>query len=173
MKQRSSYGSGVVSPGDLARCGENVVIEPEARIFHPERVELGAGVYVAHFAVLHGYHRAQGGVRVGRGSFVGQHTLLHGAGGLDIGRQVGIGAGVRILTSTHVDPGRQRPIIEGELSFAPVRIGPGCDLGVNAVILPGVTLGQGVQVAAGAVVTGDLPDFAVAVGVPARVTRLR
>ncbi len=173
MKQRQSYGSGVVTPADLARCGENVVIEADARIFHPEHVELGDGVYVAHYAVLHGYHRAAGGLRVGAGSFVGQHTLLHGAGGLDIGRQVGIGAGVRILTSTHDDPGRDRPLIAGPLRFASVRVGDGCDLGVNSVVLPGVTLGRGVQVAAGAVVSRDVPDFAVAVGVPARVTRLR
>jgi acetyltransferase-like isoleucine patch superfamily enzyme len=173
MKQRSSYGSGVVSGADLARCGQNVIIEPDARIFHPEHVELSDRVYVGHFAVLHGYHRREGGLRIGAGSFVGQHTLLHGAGGLDIGRRVGIGAGVRILTSSHTDPGRHRALIEGALRFAPVRIGDGSDLGVNAVVLPGVTVGQGVQIAAGAVVTRDLPDFAVAVGVPAQVTRLR
>ncbi len=171
MTQRSSYGSGLFRPTELAACGDGVVVEPDARIFHPEHVELGDGVYVGHFAVIHGYHR--GHVRIGAGSFVGQHCLLHGAGGLDIGERVGIGAGVRVITSTHADPGRDRPLIDGALQFAPVRIGAGCDLGVNAVVLPGVTLGRGVQVGAGAVVTADLPDFVVAMGVPARVTRPR
>ena len=171
MKKRTSYGSGIVSLADLAACGKGTVVEADARIFHPDRVQLGAGVYVGHFTVIHGYH--QGHVRIGDGTFVGQHCLLHGAGGLDIETRVGIGAGVRILTSTHEDPGHDHAIIEGAIRFAPVRIGEGSDLGVNAVVLPGVTVGRGVQVGAGAVVTEDLPDHAVAVGVPARVTRLR
>jgi acetyltransferase-like isoleucine patch superfamily enzyme len=104
---------------------------------------------------------------------VGPHTLLHGAGGLFIGREVGIGPGVRILTSTHAEPGGLLPVMRGAIAMAPVTIGDGCDLGCNAVVLPGVSLGRGVQVGAGAVVTGDLPEGAVAIGVPARVARMR
>ncbi len=51
----------------------------------------------------------------------------------------------------------------------PVVIGPGAWLGVNAVVLPGVTVGRGAVIGAGAVVTRDVPDFAIAAGVPARV----
>jgi acetyltransferase-like isoleucine patch superfamily enzyme len=54
-----------------------------------------------------------------------------------------------------------------------VRVGDGCNLGCNAVLLPGVTLGRGVLLGAGAVVSGDLPDDCVAAGVPARVVRQR
>jgi acetyltransferase-like isoleucine patch superfamily enzyme len=54
-----------------------------------------------------------------------------------------------------------------------VTIGNGSDLGVGCTVLPGVTIGRGVQVGAGAVVASDLPDYAVAAGVPARVIRFR
>ena len=86
---------------------------------------------------------------------------------------MGIGPGVRILSSLHEDPGPDRPIMEGPIRFAPVSIGEGSDLGVGCIIMPGVRIGRGVQVGAGAVVSTDLPDLAVAAGVPARVLRLR
>ena len=53
----------------------------------------------------------------------------------------------------------------------PVRIGWGSWLGTNTVVLPGVSIGRHVAVGAGAVVTSDLPDNAVAVGAPARVVK--
>ena len=65
------------------------------------------------------------------------------------------------------------PIIRTNLVIAPVRIGAGADIGVNAVILPGVSVGRGAIVGAGAVVTRDVPDFAKVAGVPARVVGWR
>jgi acetyltransferase-like isoleucine patch superfamily enzyme len=171
MPARTSHGSGRVALTELAAVGAGVVIEDTALVFHPDHVFVGDRVYVGHYAVLNGYHCGE--LHLGAGTWVGQHVLLHGAGGLFVGAEVGIGPGVRILTSHHADPGRDHPLMQGALTLAPVRIGDGCDLGCNAVILPGVTLGRGVQVGAGAVVTRDLPDYAVAMGVPARVTRTR
>jgi hypothetical protein len=60
------------------------------------------------------------------------------------------------------------PIMRRPIQFAGVEIGWGCDIGVNAVILPGVKLGDRVQVAAGAVVTRSFPSGSVIAGVPAR-----
>ena len=63
--------------------------------------------------------------------------------------------------------------MDGELDFAPVEIGDGCDLGAGAIVLPGVRLGVGVQVGAGAVVTQSFGDYTVVVGNPARLLRMR
>jgi acetyltransferase-like isoleucine patch superfamily enzyme len=63
--------------------------------------------------------------------------------------------------------------MSGTLELAAVCLGDGCDVGINATILPGVTVGRGAQIGAGAVVVHDVPDFAVVVGNPARVLRLR
>jgi acetyltransferase-like isoleucine patch superfamily enzyme len=65
------------------------------------------------------------------------------------------------------------PIIETDLKIRPVRIGAWADIGVNAVILPGVTVGKGAIVGAGAVVTGDVEPFSIVAGVPARLVRRR
>jgi acetyltransferase-like isoleucine patch superfamily enzyme len=65
------------------------------------------------------------------------------------------------------------PVIQTDLVIKPVRIGAHADIGVNAVVLPGVTIGKGAIVGAGAVVTRDVPPYAVVAGVPARLLRWR
>jgi len=166
-----SHGTGQFTRGQLKRCPESVVIEPGVLIFHPENVDLDEDVYLGHYAILKGYHLNQ--LSIGAGSWIGQAAFLHAAGGLTLGKRVGIGPHVCVLTSTHADPGRDRPIMDGALEFAPVTLEDGCDLGVGAVILPGVTVGKGAQVGAGAVVTRDVPAFSVVAGNPARVLRER
>ncbi|MEE2829516.1 MAG: DapH/DapD/GlmU-related protein [Myxococcota bacterium] len=171
MKRFSSHGSGDFSSSQFGRLGDNVILEAGVLVFHPENIELGNNVYVGHNTILKGYH--EGTMRFGDDCLIGQQCFFHSAGGLEIGRAVGIGPGVRILTSTHEDPGHDQPIMEGALSFGRVQIGDGSDLGMGCHVLPGVTIGRGVQVGAGAVVTEDVPDFAVVAGVPARIIRYR
>jgi len=65
------------------------------------------------------------------------------------------------------------PIIHTDLLIRPVRIGDWADIGTNAVILPGVTVGKGAIVGAGAVVTENVEPFSVVAGVPARFIRWR
>jgi galactoside O-acetyltransferase len=59
------------------------------------------------------------------------------------------------------------------IELGPVVIEDDCDLGVGTVVLPGVRIGKGAQIGAGAVVTEDVPAYSVAIGVPAKVVRER
>ncbi|MCP4447594.1 MAG: acyltransferase [Myxococcales bacterium] len=163
----SSHGTGLISQEELSTCGNLVIIEPGALIFHPENVEIGDEVYVGHYAILKGYYKNT--LTVGARSWIGQGAFLHAAGGIHIGECVGIGPGVKILTSQHEIPADPRiPIMQGPLLFAEVVLEDGCDIGVGAIVMPGVRVGRGAQVGAGAVVTRDVPAGAIAVGVPAR-----
>jgi acetyltransferase-like isoleucine patch superfamily enzyme len=167
-----SHGSGLFSPGDLARCGAGVVFEPGVLVFHPENVEIGDDVYVGHQAILKGYYKNR--LVIGARSWIGQQCFFHAGGGIRLGERVGVGPGVKILTSTHalpVDP--MAPIMDGALVFAPVVVEDGADIGVGAILMPGVTVGKGAQIGAGAVVTKDVPAGAIAAGVPARVLGTR
>lgn len=163
-----SHGSGEVVLEAFAACGDNVVFEPGALVFHPENIELGSHIYVGHYAILKGYFKNK--LRIGDNTWIGQYAFMHAAGGLTIGRAVGIGPGAKIITSKHdLPPDPNIPVMEGELQFAPVVLDDGCDLGIGSIILPGVRVGKGAQVGAGAVVTRAVPDGAIVSGVPAQV----
>ncbi len=168
---RSSHGDGRWTPADFGAWGEGTVVEETALVFRPGHVRLGVGVYVGHTAILKAY--PEGELVVGDGSWIGEQCYLNSAGGLRIGFNVGVGIGVRMITSAHGEDGRDVPILHAQLTYAAIEIGDDSDIGVAATILPGVRIGRGVQVGAGAVVAVDLPDYAVAAGVPARVLRLR
>lgn len=169
--RRQSHGTGRFAATDLAALGDGSVLEEGVRIFHPERVWIGAHVYVGHDAILKGYHA--GTLEIGDGTWIGQQCFFHAAGDLRVGMNVGVGPGVKILTSAHREAGRGVPILHAPLTFAPVAIEDDADLGVGAIVLPGVTIGRGAQVGAGAVVTRDVPAYAVVAGNPARVLRER
>jgi acetyltransferase-like isoleucine patch superfamily enzyme len=66
-----------------------------------------------------------------------------------------------------------RPIIETDLEIKPVHVQAWADIGTGAILLPGVTVGKGSIVGAGAVVTKNVAPFAIVTGVPARFLRWR
>ena len=128
-------------------------------------------MYIGHNTILKGYHR--GKMIIGSGTWIGQQGFFHSAGDLTIGKNVGIGPAVRIITSQHAEEGVLQPILHSQIELKPVVIRDDADIGIGAVILPGVTIGKGAQVGAGAVVTRDVPDYAIVAGVPARFLRMR
>lgn len=171
IRRFRSHGSGRFVREAFGSLGDNVVIEDGVRIFDESRVFIGDNVYVGHDSHLVGYH--SGRLSIGRDSWIGPGVYLHAAGGVEIGERVGVGAGVKILTSSHMEEGRRQPILYSDLLMSPVSIGDDSDIGVGAIILPGVRIGVGVQVGAGAVVSRDVEDYVVVAGVPARKLRNR
>jgi len=170
-KTFASHGSGEFDRRDFRRIGTNVIFEPGVLVFHPENISLGDNLYVGHYTILKGYHRGQ--MEIGDDTWIGQNCFFHSAGGLVIGRAVGIGPGVKILTSAHGHNRIDIPVMHHPLTLGPVEIGDGADIGVGAIILPGVRIGHGAMVGAGAVVNRDIPDYAIAAGVPARIIKYR
>ena len=166
-----THGTGQFELTQFTKLGKNVVFESGVLVFHPENIEIGDDVYVGHYTILKGYYRNK--MIIGSGTWIGQQCLFHGAGGITIGCNVGIGPAVKIITSFHAEDGIQTPILHSRIEFAPVVIGDDSDVGVGALIMPGVTIGRGVQVGAGAVVTRSMEDYAVVAGVPAKVLRIR
>lgn len=105
-------------------------------------------------------------------SYVGPGCLI--SPGVTLGVYSMIGPGVKIVGNDHVFDFAGKPIIfSGRPRFKPTIIGNDAWIGANAIILVGVQIGDGAIVAAGSVVTKDVPSFAVVGGVPAEFIRKR
>ncbi|RRQ29232.1 sugar O-acetyltransferase [Rhodococcus sp. Eu-32] len=103
-------------------------------------------------------------ITVGRNVFVNQGCRFNDIGGIDIGDDVMIGPSVSLITSGHpIGPDERRTGI----TSAPIVIGRGVWIGASAMILQGVSVGDDAIVAAGAVVTRDVPARTMVAGVPA------
>lgn len=170
MRHRS-HGTGRFQPEQLAECGPDCVFEDDVLVFHPENVYLGRNVYVGHRTILKGYYKNQ--LRIGDESWIGQMCFFHSAGGLTIGERVGIGPGVMLLTSTHEERGRAHAPLDCPVSFAPIAIDAEVNIGVGAIVMPGVSVGRGAKIGAGAVVTHDVEAYSIVAGAPARFIRYR
>lgn len=172
---QSHSGSGDYIAGLLRRCcfralarhcGQGVTLGVNVSLRHPETFEIGDGVFVGDLAAIHGRH--DGRCRIGRKVWIGPQSFLD-ARDLEIGDYVGWGPGAKVLGSMHCGDPVDLPVIQTDLEISPVRVEDWADIGVNAVLLPGVTIGKGAIVGAGAVVTADVPPFSKVAGAPARV----
>lgn len=107
-------------------------------------------------------------IRIGRNVFVNQNCRFNDIGGIDIGDDVMLGPGVNLISSGHpVDPATRRTGV----TSAPIRIERNVWVGAAALITQGVTVGADAVVAAGAVVTRNVPARTVVAGVPATVIK--
>lgn len=96
-------------------------------------------------------------------------TVILDCAQVTLGDRVFLGTGVSLITATHETSLQSR---RDNIEYAePITVGDDCWIGANVTVLPGVTIGKGCTIGAGAVVTKDVPDYSVAVGVPARVIK--
>jgi acetyltransferase-like isoleucine patch superfamily enzyme len=152
------------------RFGSGVRVGRGVLVTHPETFEIGDAVFLGDQAVLQGRH--DGHCVVGAHAWIGPQAYFD-CRDMELGEYVGWGPGAKVLGSEHTGEPADVPIVQTDLVIKPVRVGRWADVGVNAVLLPGVTVGEGAIVGAGAVVTKDVPAYAVVAGVPARVIRMR
>mgnify|MGYP001812477042 CR=1 FL=1 len=107
-----------------------------------------------------------GDVKIGEHTWIGPFSLLDGGGGLEIGRYCSISTGCQLLTHDTVKWALSGGKMPSE--YATTRIGDCCFLGSHVVVTKGVMIGNHCLIAAGAVVAGDVDDFTIVGGVPAR-----
>ncbi len=135
--------------GDAKRVGDGCYFLDLIIWLNGDSIELGDRVGFNYGCYVNGY----GGLVIGSGTIIGPYAMIH--------------------TANHRMEDVARPIPEQGWREEPVKIGPGCWLGMGVCVLPGVRIGEGCVIGAGSVVSRDLDAFSVAVGNPARVVRAR
>jgi acetyltransferase-like isoleucine patch superfamily enzyme len=134
------------------------------------RIRIGDQSWIEKGVVLWAF---DGSIRTGTNVFLGPYVTIYGHGGVEIGHQTLVSMHATILSSNHTVPGRGKEIRAQPDILLPTKIGRDVWIGANAVVLGGVTIGDGCVIGAGSVVTKDLSAYSVAMGVPARVIRSR
>ncbi|MEL6863633.1 MAG: acyltransferase [Bacteroidota bacterium] len=148
--------------------GKGAVIARRARmdVMPYNQFEVGENCLIEDFATI---NNAVGDVFIGDRTLVGISSIVIGP--VRLGKDILIAQHVVLSGLNHAYEDISRPIKEQETTTAPIEVGDNCWLGSNAVIVAGVKVGKHVIVAAGSVVTKDVPDYTVVAGNPARIIK--
>jgi acetyltransferase-like isoleucine patch superfamily enzyme len=181
-------------PWLLGAVGRNVVFGHGVVLRHPHKIRLGDDVVIDDLVLLDAKGSGNRGIEIGAGAFVGRGTILSCKDGdIVLGERVNIGFNSEIFSGSSVRVGRdglfaaytylvggghdfesaERAVLDQARPSRGIEIGDNVWLGTGAKVLDGVRLGRDVVVGANAVVNIDLPDGAIAAGVPARILRQR
>jgi acetyltransferase-like isoleucine patch superfamily enzyme len=147
---------------------ENVVLGRNVKIFQPTLVNL-YGCTIGDDSKVGAFVEIQKGATIGARCKISSHTFI--CEGVHIEDEVFVGHGVMFTNDRYPRAANSDGSLQTEADWKvePTRIRRRASIGSNVTIVCGVTVGEGALVGAGAVVTRDVPDFAVVIGVPARV----
>ena len=155
----------------------SVICFPTQTVVNPQCIHLGTDTIIAPEVTLSaGWGPGQQGlpdrvVAIGDRCLIGRGSGIVAHRSIEIGDDVWTGHNVYLTDMNHGYELLDRPISVQNQPEAPISIGDGSWLGHGVVVLPGARIGRHVAVGANSVVTGELPDYCVAVGAPARVIR--
>ena len=164
----------LLARGAFASFGDRTVIQPPVRLSGERRIAVGSDVFVGAGSWLQAIGGDEGEVvlAIGDGTSIAGNCVLSAASSIRLGRKVLIARGVYVSDHIHAYADTSRAVLEQGIDrVEPVEIGDGAWLGENVVVGPGVRIGRGAVIGGNAVVLEDVPDYALAVGVPARVVR--
>ena len=178
MRFRAAIASGSRRADAFGKFGEgSIILFPFTTIFNQRYIHVGNQVMIGeHVALSAGMIPGQECltnpvVRIGDRCLIGRGSGIVGHYSIDIGDDVWTGHHVYITDQSHGYEDVTKPISQQSQPEKSVSIGDGSWLGHGVVVLPGAKIGRNVAVGANSVVSGELPDFSVAVGAPARVIR--
>ena len=178
----------------LGSVGRNVTFGQHVVLRHPHKIHIGDNVVVDDGCCLDAKGVDNDGIRLGSGVFLGRNTILSCKNGniliadeanigfnteifsastVTVGRKVLIAAYTYLVGGDHLYDRVDLPVLDQGRTAAGIEVGDHVWLGAHVVVTDGATIGRDAIIGAGAVVVGAIPEFAIAVGTPARVVRDR
>jgi acetyltransferase-like isoleucine patch superfamily enzyme len=181
-------------PFVLGGVGRNVVFGVNVTIRHPHKIRIGDNVVIDDQCCLDAKGTDNRGISIGEGVFVGRNTILSCKNGdIVIDDRANIGFNCEIFSASRVRVGKSIlmaaytylvggdhlydrvdiPVLEQGRTARGIEVDDHVWLGTHVVVTDGSRIGRDAIVGAGAVVVGEIPDFAIATGIPAKVIRDR
>lgn len=178
----------------MKSTGRGTVFGTSVILRHPGKMEIGNNVVMDDNSVLDAKGSDNKGIFIDDNVFIGRNTIVYCQNGdIEIGENSNIGSNCQIFSAAHVRIGRNVliaayaylvggghnyddtdvPIIQQGRSASGITVENDVWLGAGVKVLDGVTIGEGSIIAAGAVVTEDIPPFSIAGGIPAKVIKSR
>ena len=185
---------GWLYPWLLGACGRNVSFGMNVVLRHPRKIRIGDDVAIDDGCVLDAKGVRNEGIRIGSRVFLGRNTLLackdgdivledgvnisyhctlFSASSVRVGAETLLAAYCYLVGGGHDFDRADVPVVQQGRSSRGITVGPGSWIGAGAIVLDGVDVGTSAIVGAHAVVTQDVPPFAIVAGAPARVVRDR
>lgn len=160
---------------DHVRLADGVYLD-EGVYLHacPSGINIGENTYIMHHAELHVYNfrdLPNASIKIGEDCLIGEFNVIRGQGGVSIGDRVYTSPGTQLIAVNHVFDDPNIPFTHQGITAEGITIEDDVWLGSNVIVTDGVHIGQGAVIAAGAVVTKDIPAHAIAAGVPATIIR--
>ncbi|WP_430934761.1 acyltransferase [Saccharicrinis sp. 156] len=157
-----------IGKGGKLKIGHNFSIEYGSRIFTAKEWLFGNDVKIATHCAIFSRESVQGILTIGEGTHIGDNTILDITDNLSIGEEVAIGPNCTIYTHDHDYKQTNKAAWKGGIVKKPVVIEDGAWIGSGVTILPGISIGKNAVVAAGSVITKDVPELTIWGGVPAK-----
>ena len=181
-------------PKIMGYVGRNVTFGQNVVLRHPHKIFIGDNVVIDDQCVLDAKGQNNRGIFIGDGVFIGRHTILNCKNGdIVLENHVNISFNCMIFSASHVRVGAHYlmaaycylvggthafddpavPVLYQKRISEGISVGAGGWMGAHVTVFDGVNIGKHAIVGAGSVVTKNIPDFAVAAGLPARVVKQR
>lgn len=153
--------------------GKNSIIENRLKVIGSKNISIGEGVHISDNIWLNANKKSSDtlpSLEIGNNTYIGRMTQINAWKDIKIGENVLIADRVFISDADHKYKNKDMPIKDqGDEFKGAINIKDGCWIGINSVIMPGVTIGKNAIVAANSVVLKDVDDYSIVGGNPAKV----
>ena len=181
-------------PWILGSVGRNVVFGVNVTLRHPHKIHIGDNVVIDDLCCLDAKGTNNTGITIGTGVFIGRNTILSCKNGdividdranigfncevfsaskVRVGKDILMAAYTYLVGGDHLYDRTDIPVLQQGRTARGIEVGDGTWLGTHVVVTDGSTIGRDAIIGAGAVVVGEIPEFSIATGIPAKVTRDR